>query len=165
MFFKRIFKRGKKENPESESHASQSRAHTPSSDITFQSTSPPPTPSVGVSTLAPQSSASLLVSPLPEPNETKPTVLHTNTWTNLTAFSSVLNLSQVFAPLAAVIDDLSWFVREHENAVKAREEYSALHTQLEASFKDLLTDFSAGTPPAMTTSMLNLCAAIETRKR
>ncbi|CUA72683.1 Envelope glycoprotein B [Rhizoctonia solani] len=165
MFFKRIFKRGKKENPESESHATQSRAHTPSSDTSFQSTSPPPIPSVGVFTLAPQSSASFRVSPLPESNETKPTVSHTNTWTNLTAFSSMLNLSQVFAPLAAVIDDLSWFVREHENAVKAHEEYSALHTQLEALFKDILTHFSAGAPPAMTTSMLNLCAAIETELR
>ncbi|CUA73489.1 hypothetical protein RSOLAG22IIIB_05339 [Rhizoctonia solani] len=152
MFFKRIFKRGKKEKSEGESHASQSRAHTPSSDISFRSTSPPPTASVGVSTLAPQPSASLRVSPLPGISKTKPTVSHTDTWTNLTAFSSMLNLSQVFAPLAAVIDDLSWFIREHENAVKAHEEYSALHTQLEALFKDLLTHFSAGTPPGMTCS-------------
>ncbi|CUA72684.1 putative WD repeat-containing protein alr3466 [Nostoc sp, PCC 7120] [Rhizoctonia solani] len=87
-------------------------------------------------------------------------VTHIDTWTNLRAFSSMLHLNQAFGPLAAVIDDLSWFIREHETAVKAQEEYSALHVQLEALFKDLLTHFSAGTPPAMTPSMLNLCAIL-----
>ncbi|CAE6440938.1 unnamed protein product, partial [Rhizoctonia solani] len=165
MFFKRIFKRGEKKRPEDESHGSQSRAHIPSSDISFQSTSPPPTPSVGVSTLASQPSASLRVSPPPELNEIKTTVSHTDTWTNLAALSSMLHINQVFAPLAAIIDDLSWFIREHQNAVNAHEEYSALHAQLEALFKDLFAHFSAGSPPAMTTSMLNLCAAIGTELR
>ncbi|CUA73061.1 putative WD repeat-containing protein all2124 [Nostoc sp, PCC 7120] [Rhizoctonia solani] len=55
--------------------------------------------------------------------------------------------------------------REHENVVTRQEEYKKLHTELEVLFKDLRSHFSTGTPPAMTTSMLNLCGAIGTELR
>ncbi|CUA75333.1 Serine/threonine-protein kinase TOR [Rhizoctonia solani] len=57
-------------------------------------------------------------------------------------------------------DELNWYIREHERVVTTQEEYKKLHTELEVLFKDLRSHFSTGTPPAMTTSMLNLCGAI-----
>ncbi|KDN34403.1 hypothetical protein RSAG8_12502, partial [Rhizoctonia solani AG-8 WAC10335] len=63
------------------------------------------------------------------------------------------------------MDDLSWFVRAHENVLTTRNEVKALRAQLEGLFKDLCTHFSGNTPPAMTTSMLNLCDAIKTEIR
>ncbi|KDN33873.1 hypothetical protein RSAG8_13041, partial [Rhizoctonia solani AG-8 WAC10335] len=63
------------------------------------------------------------------------------------------------------MDDLSWFVRAHENVVTTRNEDKALRTQLEGLFKDLRTHFSRSSPPAMTTSMLNLCEAIQTENQ
>ncbi|KDN34274.1 hypothetical protein RSAG8_12645, partial [Rhizoctonia solani AG-8 WAC10335] len=71
----------------------------------------------------------------------------------------------VLAPIAEVVDDLSWYIRAHENVVTTRNEYKALRTQLEGLFNDLRTHFFGSSPPAMTTSMLNLCEAIQTSIR
>ncbi|CUA73490.1 putative WD repeat-containing protein alr3466 [Nostoc sp, PCC 7120] [Rhizoctonia solani] len=163
--FKDIFKRGRKNKFGDQNRGSASREDTPSPNASIRGTSPPPTPSVGVSALVIQPFVPLPVSPPPGPEKAGPAAASNDTWTNLTAFSSLLHRNHIFGPLAAVIDDLNWFIREHENAVTAQGEYKELHTQLETLFKDLLVHFSTGTPPAMTTSMLNLCAAIGTELR
>ncbi|EUC54752.1 vegetative incompatibility protein HET-E-1, putative, partial [Rhizoctonia solani AG-3 Rhs1AP] len=156
MDFKRIFKWKKKIQSGNEPHGSPSKADTPTPDASIQSTSPTPTSSVAVSAL-------------PEaPLEQRPknaATINDDTWTNLTAFLDLLNQSPVFGPLAAVIDELTWFITAHEDVVTTRMEYEALRSQLETLFKDLHTHFSQGTPPAMTTSMLNLCEAIQNEIR
>ncbi|CUA73480.1 putative WD repeat-containing protein all2124 [Nostoc sp, PCC 7120] [Rhizoctonia solani] len=162
--FKDIFKRGRKNKSGDQSRGSASREDTPSPNASIRGTSPPPTPSVGVSALVFQPFVPLPVSPPPGPRKADPAASN-DTWTNLTAFVSLLHQNHIFRPLAAVIDELNWFIREHENVVTAQGEYMELHTQLEALFKDLLVHFSTGTPPAMTTSMLNLCAAIGSELR
>ncbi|CUA73483.1 putative WD repeat-containing protein all2124 [Nostoc sp, PCC 7120] [Rhizoctonia solani] len=163
--FKDIFKRGRKNKSGDQSRGSASREDTPLPNASIRGTSPPPTPSVGVSALVFQPFVPLPVSPSPGPRKADPATDRNDTWTNLTAFVSLLHQNHIFRPLAAVIDELNWFIREHENIVTAQGEYKELHTQLEALFKDLLVHFSTGTPPAMTTSMLNLCAAIGTELR
>ncbi|CUA73482.1 putative WD repeat-containing protein alr3466 [Nostoc sp, PCC 7120] [Rhizoctonia solani] len=163
--FKDIFKRGRKNKSGDQSRGSASREDTPSPNASIRGTSPPPTPSVGVSALVFQPFVPLPALPPPGPRKADPTADSKDTWTNLTAFVSLLHRNHIFGPLTAVIDELNWFIREHENVVTAQGEYKELHTQLEALFKDLLVHFSTGTPPAMTTSMLNLCAAIGTELR
>ncbi|CUA73492.1 putative WD repeat-containing protein all2124 [Nostoc sp, PCC 7120] [Rhizoctonia solani] len=161
--FKDLFKRGRKIKPGDQTRGSASREDTPSPNTTIRG--PPPTPPVGVSALVFQPFVPLPVSPPSGPRKADPAPAINDTWTNLTAFVSLLHQNSLFAPLAAAIDDLSWFIAEHENVITAQEEYKGLHNQLEALFKDLLVHFSSGTPPAMTTSMLNLCAAIGTELR
>ncbi|CUA73479.1 putative WD repeat-containing protein alr3466 [Nostoc sp, PCC 7120] [Rhizoctonia solani] len=163
--FKNIFKPGKKNKSGDQSRGNTSREDTPSANASIQGTSPPPTPSVGVSALVFQPFVPLPVSPPPGPRVADSAADSNDTWTNLTAFVSLLHQNHIFRPLAAVIDELNWFIREHENVVTAQGEYKERHTQLEALFKDLLVHFSMGTPPAMTTSMLNLCTAIGTELR
>ncbi|KAL5631871.1 hypothetical protein ACGC1H_000043 [Rhizoctonia solani] len=142
MFFKRIFKGEKKKRSGRESHESPSIGDTPSPSASIRSTSPTPAPSAAASAQTEIMAASV------------------DKWANLTAFLGLLHRTPSFSPLAAVIDDLSWFLRAHENFVMAQEEYQALRTQLEALFNDLRLHFSVGAPLSMTTSMLNLCGAI-----
>ncbi|CAE6492659.1 unnamed protein product, partial [Rhizoctonia solani] len=163
--FKDLFRRGRKNKSGDQSRGNASREDTPSPNASIRGTSPPPTPSVGVSALVFQPFVPLPVSLPPVPRKADPAAGGNDTWTNLTAFVSLLHRDHIFGPLAAVMDDLSWFIREHENVVTAQDEYRELYTQLEVLFKDLLVHFSTGTPPVMTTSMLNLCAAIGTELR
>ncbi|CAE7231010.1 unnamed protein product [Rhizoctonia solani] len=165
MAWKRILKRDKKERPESESRGGQPGADTPSPSNSVQSTSSTPRPSVAVSALVFQPFAPL-ISPASPPVEHRMVIPTSNdTWTNLTAFLNLLNEAPLFAPVAEAIDDLSWCVRLHEDILATRNEYTALRTQLEGLFKDLRTHFSGSTPTAMTTSMLNLCEAIQAEIR
>ncbi|CAE6436706.1 unnamed protein product [Rhizoctonia solani] len=157
MGFKRIFKRGKKKKPENESRGSPSREDTSEPGASIWGASPTPLPSVAVSALVFQPFVSLPAPPPSEHRRTETTVSNTDTWTNLTAFLNLVHQAPVFAPIAEAMDDLSWFVRAHENAVTTRNEYKALRTQIEGLFKDLHAHFSRSSPPAMTTSMLNLC--------
>ncbi|CAE6375198.1 unnamed protein product, partial [Rhizoctonia solani] len=164
-FFKRMLKRGRKNKSGGGSDGSLSRAGTPLSDANLQSGNPSPTSSMRVSALVPQSFDPVLVSTTPEHRQTEPAVTSIDTWENLTAFSSLLRQNPLLAPLTTVIDELNWYIREHEKVVTTQEEYKKLHTELEVLFKDLRSHFSTGTPPAMTTSMLNLCGAIGTELR
>ncbi|CAE6379104.1 unnamed protein product [Rhizoctonia solani] len=91
-----------------------------------------------------------------------PTTTNHDAWSNLTSFSAILNRSYLFSPIAAVIDNLNWFIRAHENVITARAEYEALRTQLNGLFKDLCIHLSGDAPPIVTDSMLNLCEAIQT---
>ncbi|CUA72611.1 putative WD repeat-containing protein alr3466 [Nostoc sp, PCC 7120] [Rhizoctonia solani] len=159
------FKWWKKIAPDSESHESPSRTDTPTADASIRSASPPPGPSVAVSALVFQPFVPLPTSPPHEHRQAGMDVADTDKWTNLTAFSHVLKQTTLFSPLAAVMDDLSWFIGAHEDLVRTRNEYQALRTQLEGLFKDLRMHFSGNTPPAMTISMLNLCEAIQTEIR
>ncbi|CAE6418760.1 unnamed protein product, partial [Rhizoctonia solani] len=165
MDFKRMFKRKKKKRPASESHESPSRTDTPTPDASIRSASPPPGPSVAISALVFQPFVPLPTSPPHEYGQTGTDVADTDTWTNLTAFSHLLKQTTLFSPLAAVMDDLSWFIGAHEDLIRTRNEYQALRSQLEGLFKDLRMHFSGNTPPAMTISMLNLCEAIQTEIR
>ncbi|KEP46756.1 vegetative incompatibility protein HET-E-1 [Rhizoctonia solani 123E] len=159
MFFRRIFKGEKKKKSGNESHGSPSRGDTPSPGASIRTTSPTPAPSVAVSALVFQPFVPLPASP-PLEHRTESAIASIDTWSNLTAFSNVLHHTPALAPLAAVIDDLSWFVRTHENYVTVQEEYQVLRTQLEALFSDLRLHFSTGASPSMTNSMRNLCGAI-----
>ncbi|CUA72610.1 putative WD repeat-containing protein alr3466 [Nostoc sp, PCC 7120] [Rhizoctonia solani] len=155
----------KKKAPDSESHASPSRIDTPTPDASIRSASPPPGPSVAVSALVFQPFVPLPTLPPLEHRQLEPSIDDTDKWTNLTAFSHVLKQTTLFSPLAAVMDDLSWFIGAHEDLVRTRNEYHTLRSQLEELFKDLRMHFSGNTPPAMTISMLNLCDAIQTEIR
>ncbi|CAE6473602.1 unnamed protein product [Rhizoctonia solani] len=156
MDLKHIFKWGKKKKSDNETQGSPSKADTPTLGTSIRSTSPTPASSVAVSALVFQPFVPLSAVPL-EQRPTNTAIVNNDTWTNLTAFLGLLNQSPVFGPLAAVIDDLTWFITAHEEVVTTRMEYEAMRSQLETLFKDLRTHFSQGTPPAMTTSMLNLC--------
>ncbi|CAE6535640.1 unnamed protein product [Rhizoctonia solani] len=147
MNLKRIFKRGKEKKAGSESQGSTPRADVPS-----------PAPSVAVF----QPFAPLPASTPREPRQIETTTNSVSSWANLTTFSDFLNRTPLFAPLATVINDLSWFVRAHDNTAPIQEEYRALQTQLEDLFRDLFAHFSQDTPPAMSTAVLNLCGAIKT---
>ncbi|KEP48384.1 vegetative incompatibility protein HET-E-1 [Rhizoctonia solani 123E] len=162
MFFKRILKRDKKKKTGSESHRSPSRGDTPTPSPSIQSDGPSSVPSVAVSALVFNPFVTLPASPSPGLQQSGTSVNNTGNWTNLTAFLDLLHQTPLLSPLRAVMDDLSWFIRAHEDVINTRNEYGALRTQLEELFKDLRTHFSGSTPPAMTTSMLNLCEAIQT---
>ncbi|CAE6539658.1 unnamed protein product, partial [Rhizoctonia solani] len=164
MDLKHIFKWGKKKKSDNETQGSPSKADTPTLGTSIRSTSPTPASSVAVSALVFQPFVPLSAVPL-EQRPTNTAIVNNDTWTNLTAFLGLLNQSPVFGPLAAVIDDLTWFITAHEEVVTTRMEYEAMRSQLETLFKDLRTHFSQGTPPAMTTSMLNLCEAIQNEMR
>ncbi|CUA74848.1 putative WD repeat-containing protein alr3466 [Nostoc sp, PCC 7120] [Rhizoctonia solani] len=165
MVLKRIFKRDKKKRPDGESGGSPFNAGTPSPDASIRSTSPPSGPSAAVSALVFQPFVPLPTSPPAESGQTEAAVATVDTWTNLTAFLDLLRQTPPLAPFVTVIDDLSWFIRAHEDIVATRGEYKALRTQLEELFKDLRVHFSGNTPPAMTTSMLDLCEAIQNEVR
>ncbi|EUC54755.1 vegetative incompatibility protein HET-E-1 [Rhizoctonia solani AG-3 Rhs1AP] len=165
MDFKRIFKRGKKKMQDSESHGSPSRAYTPTPGASIRGTSPTSVPSTSMSARVLQPFLRSAASPPLEHRQMEPATAGVDTWANLTAFSGLLHRTPSFTPLAAVIDDLSWFIRSYENFVTVQEEYQALRTQLEILFNDLHLHFSTGAPPSMTTGMLNLCGAIGTELR
>ncbi|CAE6501046.1 unnamed protein product, partial [Rhizoctonia solani] len=140
---KRIFKkkyRGK-------SDESASRINTASPDTSLQSVGPPPNPLVSPPASIPHKHRK---------TESKVAAGNNDTWANLVAFSSLLHQNPLLAPLARAMDELSWYIQAQEEIITAHEEYKELHTQLEALFKDLRLHFSTGSPPAMTTSMLNL---------
>ncbi|CAE7124772.1 unnamed protein product [Rhizoctonia solani] len=118
---------------------------------------------MGVSTLIFQPVAPLPVSPSSECRQNEITL--NETWSNLTGFLDRLHQVPVFAPMTAAMESLSWFIRSHENIITSQGEYQTLRSQLETLFKDLLGYFSSATPPTMTTSILNLCRAIETELR
>ncbi|CAE6445312.1 unnamed protein product [Rhizoctonia solani] len=158
MFFKRILQREKKKKTGSERHESPSRADSPTPSASIQSAAP----SATVSALVFQPFVTLPTSPSPGLQQTETSVNSAGNWTNLTAFLDLLHQTPLLTPLTAVMDDLSWFIRTHENVINTRNEHGVLRTQLEELFKDLCTYFSGSTPPAMTTSMLNLCEAIQT---
>ncbi|CAE6522185.1 unnamed protein product [Rhizoctonia solani] len=120
---------------------------------------------MAVSALVFQPFVPLPASPPVECGQGGTAVTDVDNWVNLTAFLDLLRQTTLFAPLAASIDDLSWFIRAHENVATARKEYKDLHAQLEGVFKDLRIHFSGATPPAMTTSMLNLCESIHAEIR
>ncbi|CAE6406673.1 unnamed protein product [Rhizoctonia solani] len=152
MDLKRKFKLKwwKKKAPDGESHESPSRTDSPTPDASIRSASPPPGSSVAVSALVFQPFVPLPTSPPPEHRQTEPNIDDADKWTNLTAFSQVLKQTTLFSPLAALMDDLSWFIEAHEDLIRTRNEYQALRTQLEGLFKDLRMHFSGNTPPAMT---------------
>ncbi|CAE6514291.1 unnamed protein product [Rhizoctonia solani] len=159
------FKWWKKKTPDSESHGSPSGTDAPTPAASIWSASPPPRTSVAVSALVLQPFVPLPASPPIEHRQTEIGVTDTDTWTNLAAFSQLLQQATLFSPLAAMMDDLSWFIGTHDDLVRTRNEYQVLKTQLEGLFKDLRMHFSGNTPPAMTISMLNLCEAIQTEIR
>ncbi|KAL5631867.1 hypothetical protein ACGC1H_000041 [Rhizoctonia solani] len=162
MDLKRIFKWGKKKKSDNETHRSArpSKADTPTPGPSIWNTSPTPVPSEAASTLVFQPFVPLPASSALEYRQTEPAA-SIDTWTNLAAFLDLLHQTPLFAPLVSVIDDLSWFIRAHEDMLATRMEYEAMRSQLEGLFKDLHMHFSQGTPPAMTTSILNLCEAIQ----
>ncbi|KDN34699.1 hypothetical protein RSAG8_12221, partial [Rhizoctonia solani AG-8 WAC10335] len=161
MDWKRIFKRGKNEKPES----NPSRAARPSPGTSIRSASPTPVSSVAPSALVFQPLVPLPTLPPSENRQAEIAVAGIDTWTNLTAFVDFLHQTPLPGPLVAVIDDLSWFIRAHDDVASTQKEYKELRTHLEELFKNLRAHLSGNTSPAMTTSMLNLCEAIQTEMR
>ncbi|KAJ1305717.1 hypothetical protein OPQ81_010451 [Rhizoctonia solani] len=83
---------------------------------------------------------------------------------NLATFLGVLNqmgATEVFTPLRLVIENVTQFIDAHEDAVIGQKEYRLLRRQLEGLIDDLCQYFSGDAPPVMTTSILNLCSAIQ----
>ncbi|KAG8689696.1 hypothetical protein FRC11_001184 [Ceratobasidium sp. 423] len=163
MKLKGIFNFGKRKKSESKSPGGGSRAGTPSSLPSERGTSPEPIPSVAISALVFNPLVPTSTLSAPEHRPTQPVRASRDAWANLAAFLALLQRSplQLLTPIAAVIDNLNWFVRAHENTITARTEYEILRTQLEGLFLDLSAHLSGDTPPVMTISMLNLCEAIQ----
>ncbi|CAE6478479.1 unnamed protein product [Rhizoctonia solani] len=162
MNFKKIFKREKKKKPASGGPGSQSRADTgsPSPSTSAQSTSPKAVASNILS--PPGNNPQFLTSPSSPPKQkNEGTIPSGHTWMSLTVFLKLLDQSGLFTPLAQAVGDLNWFIKAHENIIFMRTDYKALRTQLEGLFEDLCGHFSEGIPLVMTTSMLNLCTAIQ----
>ncbi|KAH7334084.1 hypothetical protein B0J17DRAFT_771150 [Rhizoctonia solani] len=160
MAFKRILNWRKKKKGGSEGRGSPSGADTPAPEASTWSLSPTPVPSIGVSALVFQPSLSLPESPHVMHQAKGALVTAKDSWVNLTALLNLLKRTTSFSPLTAAIDDLSWFVRAHDEIGTTQREYQELCSQLEAVFQNLHTHFSAGTPPEMTIIMWNLCESI-----
>ncbi|KAH7322323.1 hypothetical protein B0J17DRAFT_772737 [Rhizoctonia solani] len=165
MDFKRIFKRSKKKKADNERHGSPSRAGSPASEASIRSASPTPAPSVALSALVFQPLVPLPGSPSPNHRQTETAMADVDNWTNLAAFMDLLHRTPLCSPLAAAIDDLNWFIRAYENVIVTRKEYNELRNQLEGVFKELCAHFTESMPPAMTTSMRNLCQSIQAEIR
>ncbi|KAJ1305719.1 hypothetical protein OPQ81_010453 [Rhizoctonia solani] len=165
MDFKRIFGNlGRRKRPASQSYERPTRADAPTPGTKTQSSSPIPEAPVAISALVFQPFMQLPAPPPSKHPQPETATTSKENWTNLAAFLDILSHNPVFAPLAAVLDNLSWFIKAHENVVNTKE-YEDLRTQLEALFKDLCGHFDGVTSPAMTTSILNLCQAIQTELR
>lgn len=160
MAFKRILNWRKKKKGGSEGRGSPSGADMPAAEASTWSLSPTPVPSMGLSALVFQPSLSLPESPHVTHQAKGALVTAKDSWVNLTALLNLLKRTTSFSPLTAAIDDLSWFVRAHEEIGNTQREYQELCSQLEAVFQDLHAHFSAGTPPEMTMIMWNLCESI-----
>ncbi|CUA69937.1 Lissencephaly-1 homolog [Rhizoctonia solani] len=136
-----------------------------------------PTPLLAMSTLSRKSipKASLTLeshtAPLVVPSlddlgsagEAKEPILAANgSWKNLMNFTQLLGqLAGNFGPLKAVMDEVRNFIEIHESTMTANNQYQNMRWQLERIFEDLRRHFSGEEPPAMTTSMQNLCSAIQ----
>ncbi|CEL61581.1 hypothetical protein RSOLAG1IB_12480 [Rhizoctonia solani AG-1 IB] len=150
MSIKRIFKRGKHKPSASEDHPAPS-TDTPTGT---RSSSPSPGSARGVWDLVTQ--PLLLMS---SPN--LPSRQQKNDWPSLEALSTFLNQTGVFSPLAEVINNLRWFVQLHENVCTGKTEYSTVRIQLESLCAELRSQLDKGIPPSITTSMQNLCRAVQ----
>ncbi|CAE6431497.1 unnamed protein product [Rhizoctonia solani] len=71
----------------------------------------------------------------------------------------------MLSPLKSVLHDLKELLMLYENAVDATKEYQILRSQLEGLFQDLSSHFTGGASQVMTTSIQNLCGAIESELR
>ncbi|CAE6472865.1 unnamed protein product, partial [Rhizoctonia solani] len=155
MNFDRIFKRGKHKARGSEDRGS---LDVPVPGTGARSASPTPGPAARVLGLVTQP---FLLRSSPD----LPDRQRKDDWSNLEALSGFLNQTGILRPLAEVIDDLCRFTRAQENISARNNEYNAVRTRLEGLCKDLRDQLARGAPPSTTTSMLNLCGAIQSELR
>ncbi|KAF8669418.1 WD40 repeat-like protein [Rhizoctonia solani] len=149
----------------SPSRGSPSRPETPWPNNSVGGTTPRAGSPVAVSALVSSPLVPVPSSPHIEPAQTKTTGTSKNNWKNLDAFLEALKRSSAFSPLVSAIEDLSWFIRTYESASTTRTEYDALRIKLEGLFTNLRVHFVGNTPPEMTSSITNLCEAIQIELR
>ncbi|KAG9100670.1 hypothetical protein FS749_013717 [Ceratobasidium sp. UAMH 11750] len=83
-------------------------------------------------------------------------------WAELRTFSSLLNKgATVFGPLKQAVDGILTCVETFETVADNREDYRKLRSELSILFHDFAGYFGASTPPAMTSSIINLAQGIE----
>ncbi|CAE6508502.1 unnamed protein product [Rhizoctonia solani] len=83
-------------------------------------------------------------------------------WTSLKGLTQAISqLAGGFGPLKVLMEDILRSDEAHESSISANREYVNLRSRLEVIFEDLRGYYSGDEPPAMTTSMQNLCRAIE----
>ncbi|KAG8762709.1 F-box/WD repeat-containing protein 9 [Ceratobasidium sp. 428] len=83
-------------------------------------------------------------------------------WLGLRAFAKVIGEGiGPFAPLKEAIGGISEVARTFELAAQNREEYQKLMTELDNLLNDLAGYFGSSTPPAMTSSIVNLTQGIK----
>ncbi|KAG8707345.1 hypothetical protein FRC08_000568 [Ceratobasidium sp. 394] len=83
-------------------------------------------------------------------------------WAGLKTFADLLSKgASMFGPLKQAVDGVLASVEIIEVAARNREDYQTLRTELNTLFHDLAGYFGASTPPAMTSSIINLAQGIE----
>ncbi|KAH7326799.1 hypothetical protein B0J17DRAFT_620448 [Rhizoctonia solani] len=133
----------------------------------FESSALPDRPIAEQSSLQPYTTPLVLSSlyanlPSPENDIIGPDTARNSGWVGLKTLTQVISqLTGGIGPLKAVMDTFLRFVEVHESSMAANSEYRNLRSQLEMIFEDLRGYYSGDEPPAMTTSMQNLCRVIE----